>query len=279
MAVEPGEKPQGEEEGEVLELTPELDAPEVEEGKEPEAKPEGEDDEEVIVSIGEEAAPALEGEAPEWVRELRKRNRELERKVAEFEKGGNSVPELGPEPTLESCDYDEIRFQQEHRNWLRQEAAAEQAKSEARKAEEAAQSRWQGKLGTYAQQKDTLPVQDFDKAEEEVLSALTPQQQAILIQGAENKALLVYALGKSPEKLRQLAATTDPIEFAFAAARLEGQTSMQRRPRTQPEGKVTGSAPLSGSTDKTEQRLEAEAEKTGDRTKLIAYRKQKRQAA
>jgi hypothetical protein len=64
------------------------------------------------------------------------------------------------------------------------------------------------------------------------------------------------------------------VKFAFAAARLEGQTKMERRRAgTSPEGRVTGAAPLSGGSDKTLERLEKEAERTGDRTKLIQYRK------
>ena len=43
-------------------------------------------DDEVVVSIGEEAPPAEEEvRAPEWVRELRKTNREKERRIRELE--------------------------------------------------------------------------------------------------------------------------------------------------------------------------------------------------
>jgi hypothetical protein len=60
-------------------------------------------------------------------------------------------------------------------------------------------------------------------------------------------------LGKHPEKLRQLASIADPIEFAFAAAKLEGQTKMERRkPATQPESRVSGAGviPKQGLSDR-----------------------------
>jgi hypothetical protein len=240
MADEPDEQPEGEEE--VLELTEELQVPE--ESEETEVQPPA-DDEEVIVSFGDEAAPASE-EAPEWVRDLRKRNRELERELAEAKKAKPAdIPEVGNKPTLESCEYDEERFEQEFNAWVDRKSKAEAAKSEAQKAEEEARTRYQAKVEAYGTQKQSLGVKDFDTAEAEVLGALNQAQQAILIHGAENKAQLVYALGKHPEKLRQLASIADPIEFAFAAARLEGQTKMERRkPATQPESKVSGAGQI-----------------------------------
>lgn len=245
------------------------------EGGEP-GEDEGEGDEEIVISIGEEAAPASGEEAPEWVRDLRKRNRELEKELAESRKGkAAEVPQLGPRPTIEECDYDQEEFDERLNKWLDDKAKADRAAEEAQASTRKAQEAWQAELGVYADQKTNLGVNDIDQAEEEVLSALSPAQQAILIQGAENKALVVYALGKNPTKLQELARITDPVKFAFAAARLEGQTKMEKRKATtNPEGRVTGSAPLSGASDQKLKRLEEEAERTGDRTELIRYRKQ-----
>lgn len=279
MAVEPGEEPKGDEgETDVLELTEADKAPDDQQDEDEPKQPEGGEDEEVLVSFGGEPAPGSDGDAPEWVRDLRKKYRELERENAELKsKAAPKAPEAGPKPELydEGIDGDEATYDAAIIAWHERKRAAEAAKTEAQKAEEQAQERWHAELGTYATQKDKLGVKDFNTAEEEVLSALTPQQQAILVQGAESKALLVYALGKSPDKLRELAAIQDPIKFAFAAAKLEGKTKMERRPATAPESRVTGSAPLSGSSDKQLQRLEKEAEATGNRTALIAYKKSK----
>lgn len=240
MADELNEQPEGE--AEVLELT---EVVETEEAPEIEAEAEGSDDEEVIVSFGDEAAPASE-EAPEWVRDLRKRNRELERELAEARKGKpTEVPEVGDKPTLESCEYDEERFEQEFNAWADRKSKAEAAKSEAQRAEEETRARYQAKVEAYGEQKVKLGVKDFDTAESEVLVALNDTQKAIILEGATNKAQLVYALGKHPDKLRELASIKNPIEFAFAAARLEGQTKMERRkPATQPESRVSGAGQI-----------------------------------
>jgi hypothetical protein len=103
-------------------------------------------------------------------------------------------------------------------------------------------------------------------------------QQGMIIQGANNSAALVYALGKNPTKAKELASIKDPVKFAWEASKLEGtMKATTRKPRSKPERTVKGSATLSGSTDGTLEKLREEAAKTGDHSKVIAYKKQKRQ--
>jgi hypothetical protein len=277
MADMLNEKPEGEvDSGDVLDLTEADRLPDQEEGGAGGDKPEGEDDFEVVALFGEEASPASTDDNA-TIRQMRDALREKDQRIKELERGSEAKAiELGPKPTLETCEYDEERLDQELDAWHDRKREVDAAKSEAQREADKAKERWNAKLGTYGQQKDKLPVKDFEAAEAEVLSALSPLQQSIIIQGAERKAELVYALGRHPEKLREIAAITDPVEFAWAAAKLEGQAKVERRPRTQPEGTVKGSAPLSGSTDKHLERLEKEASKPGaDRTELIRYKKSK----
>ena len=81
---------------------------------------------EVVVSIGEDAPPAEEEEvrAPEWVRELRKTNREKERRIRELEARLSAttteikpVVTLGPKPKLDDYDYDTELFEQAIDQW------------------------------------------------------------------------------------------------------------------------------------------------------------------
>ena len=91
--------------------------------------------------------------------------------------------------------------------------------------------------------------------------------------------LVVYALGKNPKKAKELASITDPGKFAFAVAKMEAQLKVNpaKRPPA-PERAITGSsAPISGTVGSTLERLRAEAEKTGDMTKVIRYRNQLRE--
>ena len=230
---------------------------------------------EVLVTIGDEE--------PQWVRELRKSHRELQRKVREYEDRERVAPAaepaavaLPPKPTLEAADYDTEKYEAELEGWYRKRDQSESAKRQAQTQAEEQQKAWQQKLEAYGTAKKSLKVRDYDDAEHTVMEALSNTQQGIVIQGAENPALVVYALGKNPKKAKELAAVTDPVKFAFAVAKLEAQLKIQpRKQPPAPERSVpTGTAPVSGSSDSTLERLRSEAEKTGDHTKVIRYKQQ-----
>lgn len=280
--------------------TAELDEAGIEDAPaaEPEAEPAAEDasepePDEVQVTIGDDAAPEDEqagfnGPAPEWVKELREEQRRLRRRVREFEAKeaaaqqerdiAQGVPVLGKKPTLEDHDYDPSAYEAALEAWYRQKESVDEAK---RKRDEAvAEERrvWESRLEGYAKQKGALKVRDYDEAEASVQEAFSVTQQGVIIQGAENPALVVYALGKNPKRAKELAAITDPVRFAFAVAKLE--SSLKISPKSKPpapERQVpVGTAPSSGAADSTLERLREEAARTGDMTKVVRYKQQLR---
>jgi hypothetical protein len=106
-------------------------------------------------------------------------------------------------------------------------------------------------------------------------------QQGVMLQGADNPALVVYALGKNPKKAKELSEIKDPVKFAFAVAKLEKElkvTNRSQQPR-HPRESCQELAESSGAVDSTLERLRAEAEKTGNMTKVIQYKAQKRAAS
>jgi hypothetical protein len=237
---------------------------------------------EVTVSIGDDAPPAEDEEraAPEWVRDLRKQHRELQRKVREYEAREQAAPAgpkpVGPKPKLEDHDYDTDRYETALESWYAQKAAADKAEREAQKQAEEAQKAWQAKLDGYGKAKADLKVRDYDEAEHTVMETLNVTQQGVVLQGAENPALVVYALGKNPKKAKELAALTDPVKFAFAVAKLEAQLKVTPRTKAPAPERVlpAGTAPVSGGSDSTLERLREEAARTGDMTKVVAYKRQ-----
>ena len=241
--------------------------------------------EEVQVTIGDETPAEPEPErAPEWVRELRRSHRELQRKVREYEERDRSSPAaapartVGPKPRLEEHDYDTDKYEAALESWYRAKDAADAAKRAEQAQLEEAQRAWQAKLDGYGKAKAELRVRDYDDAESLVQETLNTVQQGGVLQGAEKPAHVVYALGKNPKKAKELAAITDPVRFAFAVAKLESQLKVtaQRKPPAPERAIPTGNAPISGTTDSVLERLRAEAERTGDMTKVIAYRRQQR---
>ena len=248
-----------------------------------------EDDDFVAVTIGEEAPPPEEDEnerAPEWVRDLRKQYREEKRRNKELQEqlaattGATKVAELGQKPTLEAADYDTERYEKELAAWYDRKRKHDEAEA-ARQAEaEAAEREWKQKLEGYQSAKATLKVRDYDDAEEVVQDAFNVTQQGMILQGADNPALLVYALGKNPKRAKELASIKDPVKFAFAVARLETQLKVtKRKASSKPEPTISGTGRPSGSVDNTLERLRTEAEKTGDYSKVYAYKQRQKRTA
>jgi hypothetical protein len=245
------------------------------------------EDDEVVVSIGEDSPPQEEHtQAPEWVRELRKTNRELQRQNRELQgklqttQTENKPVVLGKKPTLEDHDYDADRFEQALANWFDQKRQAddERAKQEAEVMNQ--QKAWQSKLDGYGKARAELRVKDFEDAEAVAQELFSVVQQGVVLQGADNPAVVIYALGKNPKKARELSEIKDPVKFAFAVAKLEKELKVtNRKAAPPPERIVSGTGRVSGAVDSTLERLREEASRTGNMTKVIQYKAQKRAAS
>ena len=240
-----------------------------------------EPEEEVEISFDGEAAPASRGEDSELVRRLRAEIRKRDERLAALPKVERPQIVVGEKPTMESCDYEEDKFAAEYEAWTERKAKADEADAQARKSQEAVQAAWTEQLADFGRKKTALKVPNFEASEEAVVSTLSQVQQAIVIKAADDSAKVIYALGRHPEKLNALAAIDDPIKFTAAVVKLEGNlTVTTRRKAPEPEGVVRGSAPLRlAGEDKVLARLEAEAERTNDRTKVVQYKRQLREKA
>lgn len=237
-------------------------------------------EDEFSVSIGEEEPAEPHGPAPAWVKEMRKQNRELKRQLRQMQQQapapGPAQIQLGEKPTLEGVDYDTKKYEAELAAWYAKKLKIDEEADRAKAQAEAEARKWQEKLGGYERAKIALGAEDYEDAESAVLTHLSVAQQSIIVAGAKDPALLVYALGKNPAKAASLGAIKDPVEFAFAVARLEAQLKVsERKPATPPETRVTGTGRVSGGTDATLERLRAEAERTGDYTKVTRYKRDK----
>ena len=243
------------------------------------------DEDEVVISIGEESPPQEEEvRAPAWVRELRKSNREKERKIRELEAKLNTTATetkpvaLSAKPTLESCDYDSDEYEQKLAEWYEQKREYDAAEASVAAQRDAEAKAWQDKLDSYAKAKASLKVRDYDEAEATALDTFDVTQQGIVLQGSDNPALLIYAIGKNAKRAKELASINDPVKFAFAVAKLETQLKVtNRKAATAPERTInSGGGRLSGAIDSTLERLRAEALKTGDLSKVMDYKRRKK---
>lgn len=263
------------------------DAGEAEDGNgEGDAGAAGEDADEVVITIGDTAPPEDEEQhAPAWVREVRKTNRELARENKELKARLSSPAEekslqLSAEPSMqdEDIDYDEDKYKAKYRAWLETKRQIDAKNAKAQEDQAAQAQAWQSKLEGYGKGKVDLRVPDFDDAEGVAQEKLSVMQQGIVLQASKNSAMFVYAIGKNKEHAEKLASIKDPVEFAWEAGKLEGSMKQQTRAKSPPPPArlAQGSAKISGTNDSTLEALRREALKSGDHTKVLAYRNQKR---
>jgi hypothetical protein len=288
-------------EAEVLE-TPEIDEtedqvqPETEEqAEEPEqpAEPEeSEAEEETIIGFGDEddEEPSAEDDTP-TIRRIRERNREItkqlrekDRELAELrQKVTTPKIEVGPKPGLWDDDIagDEELYDKRMEDWRRQVSEAEKHQTAEQEKSRRVIESYQRDLETYNSRKASIGVPDYEDAEAVVVAALAPEQQAVALQAANDPAALVYALSKSPAKLAELQKIDNPWKLSAAIARLEGSVKVTTRKKAPNIDRPTrGSASVvQESGDKKLEQLEKEAEKTGDRSKVIAYKRSLREQA
>lgn len=270
--------------------TPEPEQDEETSSEEPESK----EDDEIVVSIddGQDKEPEEQPSETEWLKDLRKswknykkENRQLKQeleKIKEASKPQISAQAPGPRPKLEDpgIDYDTDIYVQKIDEWHDKNRLYEDEKRRTEEQQKKEQETWQKQLNLYNEKKQSLPVKDYDDAEMVVEDLLSPTQQGIIVQGAKNPELVVYALGKNPRRAKQLADIKNPVNFAFEIARLEGQLkTSKRKPATEPEKTIQSTGRISGTVDSTLEKLRRDAEKTGDYTKINAYKRKKRRSA
>lgn len=253
----------------------------------PEDQSSQEETDEDIVTIGdppEEKEEESQTEAaPQWVKDLRKshkkikaENRELKQQLDKFQP---KAVDPGPKPTLESCDYDSDQYESKLSSWYESKRQADEQQRKIQDQRQQQEQEYRQRLESYQEKKRSLKVRNYDDAESTVEEMFDIQQQNIIIDAANNPALVVYALGNNPKRAAEVAAIKNPVRFAYELARLESELKInKRKPKTAPEKTIKGTGSISGTVDSNLDRLRAEAERTGDYSKVMRYKRQKRKA-
>jgi hypothetical protein len=242
-----------------------------------------EDDAETIIAFADEVEDGGEddADATPLVKKLRDQLREAHGQIAKYRRPapaneGDPEPVIPERPKLEDFDYDQDKFDAavDERETAVVAHAEWKARLSEREAERARAAERQAKQ--LEQQRSALGVSDYEERAALVKELLTDAQIAILTNGAQNPARLIYALGRSPSKLDQLAGEDNLARFAVMIGGMEKDIKVTKRsapsPDTLPRG-ATASPALNDRAAKELARLEREAARTGDRTALIQFRK------
>jgi hypothetical protein len=255
----------------------------------PEAKDE-EEETEFVVQIGEDDPEDDEDDedAPQskTFRELRTKLKQAQREKKEYERQlkarekkevEDQLPPLGERPKLEDFDYDEDAHIAAVEEFLQKKRKHDELAEKAEKKQKEMTERYQSKLQTYEAKKSEIikDVPDFDDAEDAMLQAFDITKQGILVSVTRDPTVLVLALHQNPKQLEKLANIENPVEYTAELVRLEESLTVKgRTSKPQPERRPKrGSATSGGVSDTQLEALEREAERTGDRTKILAYKR------
>lgn len=240
----------------------------------------GTDDGDIVIEIeGEEAEPAQETPA---IRQLREANRAQARRIAELEaaRGAPGAIEVGEKPTLESCEYDEDRYDAELTAWHERKAAAKRADDDRAEQERKSAELWNSIESNYRAAAAALKVPGFEAKEQKVDQTLPEMVRRAIKAYCAEPAKVIAALGSNDALLDRIAGEKDPIKQLVTLVKLESKMKVTRTRQIEPDKPLSGSASLAVTPEaKQLEKLEKEAARTGDRTALIAFKAKMRQKA
>jgi hypothetical protein len=223
---------------------------------------------------GDELPANIEPKASAAFARMRADNKRMARELREAKAKQEAVPQaqpaaiepLGDKPTMEDpdVDYDPEKYAAKLESYLARKAEHESRASQQQEAQRKEQEAWTARIASYKQEAAKLKRPDFEDAEAAVQASFSTVQQGLLLKHPK-AAALVYVLGKNPARAKTLAAISDPVDFAYAAADLAGQVKVERKSPPPPtdtpiRGRTSGAALASQSLDA----LKEQGRRTGD---------------
>lgn len=218
--------------------------------------------------------------APGWVKDLRKRYREEQKARRQIEeelaklKGGEPAEKPLTKPKLEDYDYDAEQYEAAVDKYIAAKADHDRKQAQVKAQQEEAAKEWEAVQKRYAEGKSKLPADKMEEAEAEVISVLSPNRQAMLMDIADDSALLAYALGSNPETLRKVASIKNDARFIKELTKIEMNIkAAPKKTAPPPERTISGSGRTPGATASNLERMKADANKSGDWTSYLAAKR------
>jgi len=222
------------------------------------------------------------GEDTPLVRRLRQEAADAKREAAALRKTTRPKIEVGEEPTLEGCDYNEDHFKAQWRKWNEDRQRAAAVEHEQAEIASAQQRKFERVRSQVIQKVASYGVDDVDAAEKRIVEALGPEISSLAMMAIPGADKLFAALAKSPRHLSEIASHTDQTDRLRMLIELKDKIVIKngkKPPAPEADTILRSTTSVAAKVDATEQRLEKEAERTNDYTKLFEYRRGKRKAA
>lgn len=239
------------------------------EGEEPEV----DEDAEAEAELGEKGRHALKA-VREAAKAARAEVRDLKAKLAEKEAAAKPVVEdIGPEPTSESCGFNDALFRQKTIEWHEKKRVADAKQEEAKAEAKAKEEAYSAKLTRYHEERGKVGVDD--DAQAVVVAALSSQQQAALMDASQDPAKVVAALSKTPKILAELAGLKEIHKFTYRLAQIEGKITVTQKTPPPLESRIRGVAASDNVSSVPLEKLRTRAETSGDYTEYLAEKRRR----
>lgn len=215
------------------------------------------------------------------VKSLRAQLREAKRQIHSQGPAPVQKIEVGEKPRIEDFDWDADKFEAAIDAWHDRKRQADAQEAEQQRIAAEGQKRFDDAHKAYRQKATALGVKDYDTLEAQVDAVLPAHlRNFIPMYMGDDGPKTVVALGRHPQLIDRLTSIQDPVAQLWELAKIANGVKVMPRKNNPPESESIqrGGVATSGSSDKHLERLEKEAERTGDRTKLIDYRRKMRAA-
>jgi hypothetical protein len=240
-------------------------------------EPEQVDDEITITIEGMDPEPEQEEAPTNAVRQLREALKDRERQLRELKAKmpveAAQEPKADPRPELRDHQWDEAAHADAVVAWAEREATRKaEAKAQQSRGLEI-QQRFDEKQAK-ARTAGKALASDFDDVEAIVKDGLTANQVALIYHAIPGAEQMIYAIGRNPKLMAELAAETDLALFTVRVAELKGKIKVERKAPPAPEARINGGSgsPIAISQARVDA-AEKLAEKTGDRSEVIRLKK------
>ena len=188
---------------------------------------------------------------------------------------------LPPYPKMEDdgIDYDPEIFAQKVREWHETEGRVKAQQQQQEQQQQQLVQTFNERKQAYKDRVSTMKVRGYEDAEAFVAGEISQEVQAALILHAEKPELVVLALARNADLLKQAKSITDPVKLGMLIGMVEAKA------KALPKGKkaVNGVPPSPRGNGGGQLRdLDSEIEKarnSGDYSRVIALKKQRSAAA
>lgn len=191
-------------------------------------------------------------------------------------------------PTLESCGYDEQKYQQAVADYYagtsRSLIGEELKKLATSQQQEQYQRERKSAIEAHYERADKLKVPDYDDAEAKAVEVLGRETVEDIAAQADDSELLVYYLGKNPAKAEEIAnlVRINPVKATFALGKLASGLSVRgKTTKTQtpdPDSPESAGGGSGGSWEKRLEKAREKAAQTGDMSHVQRLKKEARAA-